>query len=124
MSIGKRLRQLRETKGLTQADIQRRTGLRRSYISRVEHGYKVPQIETLKKFSIALEVPLSEIFNQGESPPGLPRFLERPDSGRFAATGKSKEARYVAKLLRTVAHISEPNKRVLLSIAQKLARRA
>ena len=115
---------LRETKGLTQADIQRRTGLRRSYISRVEHGFKVPQVETLKKFSIALKVPLSEILDQDEGHLELPRFLERSDKGKFAASGESKEARYIAKLIRTVARISEPNKRVLLSIAQKMARRA
>lgn len=123
MLIGQRLRKLREAKNLTQVDIEKRVGLRKSYISRVEHGYKVPQVETLKKFSIALEVPLSEIFCQGEGLPGLPRFLEEPDSGRLAASGKSKKTRYVAKLIRTVARISEPNKRILLSIAQKMAKR-
>jgi len=118
--IGERLRELRKAKNLSQAEIEKRVGLRTSYISRVEHGYKVPQIETLKKFSIALKVPLSEIFDQAEAHFEFPRFLERPDSGKFAASGKSKEARYIAKLIRTVARISEPNKRVLLSIAQKM----
>lgn len=123
MLIGERLRELRKAKNLSQVYIEKRVGLRKCYISRVEHGYTVPQVETLKKFAIALEVPLSEIFNQGECLPALPRFLEWPAINWSTASGKSKEARYVAKLIKTVARISEPNKRVLLSIAQKMAKR-
>ena len=37
MMIGERLRALREQKGLSQGDIERASGMRRCYISRVEH---------------------------------------------------------------------------------------
>jgi len=54
--IGERLRALREEKDFSQGDVGKRTGLLRCYISRVEHGYTVPAVETLEKFARALEV--------------------------------------------------------------------
>src|SRR6267378_1455642 len=54
--IGERLRALREEKDFSQGDVEKRTGLLRCYISRVEHGYTVPAVETLEKFARALEV--------------------------------------------------------------------
>ncbi len=55
MIIGDRLRALREEKKLSQGDIEKRTGLLRCYISRVENGHTVPAIETLEKLARALE---------------------------------------------------------------------
>jgi transcriptional regulator with XRE-family HTH domain len=55
MIIGDRLRELREEKTLSQGDIEKRTGLLRCYISRVENGHTVPAIETLEKLARALE---------------------------------------------------------------------
>src|SRR5215468_11357435 len=55
MIIGDRLRALREDKKLSQGDIEKRTGLLRCYISRVENGHTVPAIETLEKLARALE---------------------------------------------------------------------
>ncbi len=58
MIIGDRLRALREEKKLSQGDIEKRTGLLRCYISRVENGHTVPAVETLEKMARAFEVPL------------------------------------------------------------------
>ena len=58
MIIGDRLRALREEKKLSQGDIEKKTGLPRCYISRVENGHIVPAIETLEKFARSLEVPM------------------------------------------------------------------
>jgi transcriptional regulator with XRE-family HTH domain len=58
MVIGDRLRELREAKELSQGDIEKRPGLLRCYISRVENGHTVPAIETLEKMARALEVPI------------------------------------------------------------------
>ena len=49
MIIGDRLRDMREEKKLSQGDIEKRTGLLRCYISRVENGHTVPAIEILEK---------------------------------------------------------------------------
>ena len=63
MVIGNRLKELRESKELS-GGIEKRTGLLRCYISRVENGHTVPSIETLEKMARALEVPvLSQVKN-------------------------------------------------------------
>jgi transcriptional regulator with XRE-family HTH domain len=58
MVIGDRLRELREAKELSQDDIEKRTGLLRCYVSRVENNHTVPAVDTLEKFAGALEVPM------------------------------------------------------------------
>ena len=76
MFIGDRLRTLREQKNFSQGDIEKRTGLLRCSISRVENGHAVPAIETLEKLARAMEVPLYQIFYDGEKPavpPNLPK---------------------------------------------------
>ena len=75
MIIGDRLRAIREEKNLSQGDIEKRTGLIRCYVSRVENNHTVPAIETLEKFARALEVPMYELFYEGEEPPNRRMFL-------------------------------------------------
>ena len=74
MIIGDRLRALREEKKRSQGDIEKRTGLLRCYISRVENGHTVPAIETLEKMARAFEVPMYELFYDGEEPPNCRIF--------------------------------------------------
>ena len=69
MVIGERLRALREHKKMSQGDIEKRTGLLRCYISRIENGHTVPSIETLEKMARALEVPMYQLFYDGEQTP-------------------------------------------------------
>jgi transcriptional regulator with XRE-family HTH domain len=71
MIIGERLRALREEKKFSQGEIEKRTGLFRFYISRVENGHIVPAVETLERFARALEVPIYQLFYDGELPPNL-----------------------------------------------------
>ena len=51
MEIGERLKAIREQKDMSQGDIEKRTGLLRCYISRVENGHTVPAIETIEKLA-------------------------------------------------------------------------
>ncbi len=74
MVIGQRLRALREKKNLSQGHIEKKTGLLRCYISRVENGYTVPAVETLEKFARALEIPMYQLFYDGVEPPVLPNL--------------------------------------------------
>jgi transcriptional regulator with XRE-family HTH domain len=69
MQIGERLRQLREDKQVSQGFIAAKTGLIRAYVSRVENGHSTPAIGTLQKFARALEVPMHELFHEGDKPP-------------------------------------------------------
>ena len=75
MVISDRLRAIREQKDLSQGDIEERTGLKRCYVSRVENGHTVPSIETLEKMARALEVPMYQLFYDGEAPPKSRLFL-------------------------------------------------
>ena len=68
LMIGQRLRTIRESKSLSQGDIEKRTGMLRCYTSRVENGHTVPSIETLAKYAQALDIPLYQIFYDGEAP--------------------------------------------------------
>jgi transcriptional regulator with XRE-family HTH domain len=69
LMIGERLRTIRESKNLSQGDIEQRTGMIRCYTSRVENGHTVPSIETLAKYAQALDIPLYQIFYDGEEAP-------------------------------------------------------
>jgi transcriptional regulator with XRE-family HTH domain len=69
MIIGDRLRALREEKKLSQGDIEKRTGLLRCYVSRVENGLTVPAVETIEKFARALEVPIYQLSTMAMSRP-------------------------------------------------------
>ena len=73
MLIGERLKALRELKNMSQGDVEKRTGLLRVYVSRVENGHTVPAIETLEKFARALEIPIYQLFYDGENPPAPAR---------------------------------------------------
>jgi transcriptional regulator with XRE-family HTH domain len=65
MLIGSRLKELPESKQLSHGDIEKRTGLLRCYISRVENGHTVPAVETLEKMARAVEVPMYRLFHDG-----------------------------------------------------------
>ncbi len=69
MKIGQRLYELRTAKGFSQGDIEKRTGLFRCYISRVENGYTLPNLDTLQKFAGALEMELYQLFFEGDNKP-------------------------------------------------------
>ena len=123
MIIGDRLREMREEKKLSQGDIEKRTGLLRCYISRVENGHTVPAIETLEKLARALECPLYQLFYDGDEPPQLPNLLKRESSDEIAWGSAGKDARYLTKLRRLVSKADDDNRKLLLYMTQKMATR-
>lgn len=123
MIIGERLRTLREFKKLSQGDIEKRTGLLRCYISRVENGHTVPAIETLEKLARAMEIPLYQLFYDGEEPPELPNLPKRKSSDDIAWGSKGKEARFLTRFRRTLGRIDDADRRLLFYMAQKMATR-
>lgn len=122
MVIGDRLRELREQKKLSQGDIEKRTGLLRCYISRVENGHTVPAIETLEKLARAFEVPMYQLFYDGAQPPKLPNLLTRKSSEEIAWGSTGKDARYLNKLRRLLGKTDEDGRKLLLYTLQKMAR--
>jgi transcriptional regulator with XRE-family HTH domain len=118
MIVGDRLRALREQKNFSQGEIEKRTGLLRCYISRVENGHTVPSIETLEKMSRALEVQLYQLFYEGDNPPVPPKYkgVKTPSWG-----SSGKEARLMAKFRRLLSRTEESDRRLLLHMARKMA---
>jgi transcriptional regulator with XRE-family HTH domain len=123
MIIGDRLREMREAKQLSQGDVEKRTGLLRCYISRVENGHTVPAVETLEKLARAFEVPLYQLFYDGEEPPKLPNLLKRNSSGEIGWGSSGKDARFLSKLRRVLGKSDEHDRKLVLLMAQKMARR-
>jgi transcriptional regulator with XRE-family HTH domain len=123
MIIGDRLREMREAKKLSQGDIEKRTGLLRCYVSRVENGHTVPAVETLEKLARAFEVPLYQLFYEGEEPPALPDLLKNKSSDEDAWGSSGKDARFLHKLRRLLGKTNDADRKLILLMAQKLARR-
>jgi transcriptional regulator with XRE-family HTH domain len=119
--IGDRLRAMREGKQFSQGDIEKKTGLLRCYISRVENGHTVPAIETLEKMARALEVPMYQLFYDGEEPPKLPNLPKRKSSDDIAWGSTGKDARFLSKLRRLLGKAEEADRKLLLYMAQKMA---
>jgi transcriptional regulator with XRE-family HTH domain len=123
MVIGDRLRELREAKRLSQGDIEKRTGLLRCYISRVECGHTTPAIETVEKFARALGVPIYQIFYDGDEPP---LAVENPhnrkaDEHQFGNFGKS--AGTLRKFRLCLGKITQRDRDILLKLAQSMTKR-
>ena len=119
MSIGARIRQLRGERGLSQGDIERRTGLLRCYISRVENGHTVPSLETLERFAYALDLPLYKLFYNG--PVAQSNGSSNPTGS--AVLGEGPEASFLMKLREFTSRIPVSDREVLLTLATRLAAR-
>jgi transcriptional regulator with XRE-family HTH domain len=122
MLIGQRLRELRESKKMSQGDLEKRTGLLRCYTSRVENGHTVPSVETLEKYARAMEIPLYKLFYEGKKPLKHPAisFAERAKPIWGAKENERNELRKFAKAF---LRMDERGRRLLASMAQKMAGR-
>jgi transcriptional regulator with XRE-family HTH domain len=121
MDIGYRLRSLREQKNLSQEEVVKRTGLIRSYISRVENGHTVPSVATMEKMARALEISLYQLLYDGEQPPApANRGESSSEADEWGSSGK--DGRFVNKLCRSLARMSERDRQVLMSLARILTK--
>lgn len=115
MIIGDRLRELRESKKLSQGDIEKRTGLFRCYVSRVENGHTVPSVETLEKMSRALEVPLYQLFLDAQELPAVPVFSGDQHEDW---TSDRKGRRLFMRLRQALSRTSASDRRLFLAMAK------
>ena len=118
MYLAGRLRQFRQAKDLSQGDIEKRTGLLRCYISRVENGHTVPSIETLEKISRALEVPLYHLFYEDKDSSEVPISSNNGETD-WASHGKGR--RLFMRLRLALSRIDEPDRQLLLHLAKKMS---
>ena len=124
-NIGARLRQLREAKGLSQGDIETKTGLLRSYVSRVENGHTVPSLETLQRFAAALEISLYQLFyvGDGRSPASHSTLQTGLEELTKEGGGTGSEAGFLGQLKAFASRINESDREALLGLADRLAAR-
>jgi transcriptional regulator with XRE-family HTH domain len=122
MDIGTKLRELRIAKNLSQGDIQNRTGLFRCYTSRVENGHTVPTVGTLEKYASALEIPLYRLFTDEDSVKVTKLRQSKDDSASWGTHGNERDA--FQKLAKALARMDEQDRKLLLSMAQGMARRS
>jgi transcriptional regulator with XRE-family HTH domain len=111
MDIGKRIRELREAKGMSQGDIERHSGLLRSYISRVEGGFTTPSLVTLEKFAEALDAEPYQLIFPGDGKPAVLKIKEQEPL--------SPEVKH---LLKVFNGMSSTDRQLLLALAAKLAK--
>jgi len=109
---------VREEKQLSQGDVEKRSGLLRCYISRVENGHTVPAVETLEKLARALEIPLYELMYEGEAPP-KPLAM---GAGEKLWGSSGKDARYLRKLQQCLSRMSEEDRNLLLHTVERMSK--
>ena len=110
VKIGTTIRSYRLQKGLSQGDIEKKTGLLRCYLSRVENGHTVPSLDTLAKIAHALDLPLANFF-AGDG------------SGRQLNTQNlsDEELRFLTQIRRYSANLNDSDRKLLLAMVKKFA---
>jgi transcriptional regulator with XRE-family HTH domain len=110
-NIGETIRNFRLQKGMSQGDIEKRTGLLRCYLSRVENGHTIPSLDTLAKIAGAMELPLAQFFigdNADNGKPGLPQLGE-------------DEIRFLTQIRRYSTSLNDSDRKLVLAMVKKMA---
>jgi transcriptional regulator with XRE-family HTH domain len=110
LKIGTSIRAFRLQKGLSQGDIEKKTGLLRCYLSRVENGHTVPSLDTLSKIARALDLPITQFFadeSQGKQP-NLQKLTD-------------EELRFLNQIRRYSTNLNESDRKLLLAMVKKFA---
>ncbi len=111
MNIGETIRTFRLQKSMSQGDIEKRTGLLRCYLSRVENGHTVPSLETLARIATAMDLPLSRFFQDGTHENGgkpVPQLAE-------------DEVRFLTQIRRYSPGLNESDRKLVLAMVKKMA---
>ncbi len=111
MNIGETIRNYRLQKGMSQGDIEKRTGLLRCYLSRVENGHTVPSLDTLAKIAAAMDLPLAQFFNNGTGDSG----------GRSGPQLAEDEVRFLTQIRRYSPSLNESDRKLVLAMVKKMA---
>ena len=109
-NIGTTIREYRLQKNMSQGDIEKRTGLLRCYLSRVENGHTVPSLDTLQKIARALDLQLSQFFAE--------ELVSKEMSGLNL---DEDEIRFLTQVQRYSSQLSESDRRLLLAMVRKFA---
>lgn len=123
INVGARLRAERRSRNLSQADLERRTGLARCRISWLENGRAVPTIETLEKISDALQIPVYRLLYDGDDAAQSARASGKLPTNGNRIPNRKNEVRLLRQLREQVSRMHEDDQHLLLFIARKMAGR-
>jgi len=110
MKIGTTIRSHRLERGLSQGDIEKKTGLLRCYLSRVENGHTVPSLDTLSKIAMALDLPIAQFFADD----GATRHLNTQKLS-------DEELRFLTQIRRYSTNLNDSDRKLLLAMVKKFA---
>jgi transcriptional regulator with XRE-family HTH domain len=110
MKIGTTIRAHRLQKGLSQGDIEKKTGLLRCYLSRVENGHTVPSLDTLSKIAMSLDLPISAFFADDTLNHQLKTQKLTDD-----------ELRFLTQIRRYSSNLNDSDRKLLLAMVKKFA---
>ncbi len=111
MNIGDTIRSFRLQRGMSQGDIEKRTGLLRCYLSRVENGHTVPSLDTLSKIAGAMELPLSHFFIE----PG------NSNGSKALPTLSDDELRFLSQIRRYSSNLNDSDRKLVIAMIKKMA---
>jgi len=111
MNIGETIRNYRLQKGMSQGDIEKRTGLLRCYLSRVENGHTIPSLETLAKIATAMDLQLAQFFTNGAGENG----------GKATPQLGEDEVRFLTQIRRYSAGLNESDRKLVIAMVKKMA---
>ena len=114
VNIGEVIRSYRSDRGLSQGDIERRTGLLRCYLSRVENGHTVPSLETLAKIAEAMEINLADFF------PGTDTPQDR-ETRKILGELSEEEIKFLGEIKRYSTSLTDEDKKLVLAMIRKMA---
>jgi len=120
MMIGNRLRALRAAKKLSQGDVEKRSGLLRCYVSRVENGHTVPAIDTLEKWARALGIPMYQLFYEGEAPPKIPKDIWHLGMSSRRAGPSVLADRYLSEMQQCLTKLDENDRALVLHLTKTI----
>jgi transcriptional regulator with XRE-family HTH domain len=111
MNIGETIRNFRLNKGMSQGDIQERTGLLRCYLSRLENGHTIPSLDTLAKIAAAMDIPLAYFFADETV----------PDEGHNLPQLSKDDARFFSEIRRHVSSLNDGDRKLVVAMVKKMA---
>ncbi|MGH9481758.1 MAG: helix-turn-helix domain-containing protein [Terriglobales bacterium] len=120
IQIGARIRRARQERGLSQGDLESRTGLLRCYLSRVENGHTEPSLQTLARLAQALEMPLVGFFDEVDEQEGAapsPPAAPPPPAPKLTP----EELAFLTQMREYAGGLNEQARQQVLGLARKYA---
>jgi transcriptional regulator with XRE-family HTH domain len=111
MNIGQTIRDYRLQRGMSQGDIEKRTGLLRCYLSRVENGHTIPSLDTLSKIAGAMDLALSQFFSESGHTNGKSSTPQLSDD----------EVRFLSQIRRYATNLNDSDRKLVLAMVKKMS---